>query len=257
MSANPEIERYIYDGAVKRGIDPAVALEVARREALNVFDPSKPDYGGDDRSSFGVYQLHYGGLSSRMPNPGLGDEFTRKTGLDARDPSTWRQQVDFALDHAKANGWDAWMGAKAAGITGKMGIGGGGNASVASAFNGSVAAASAPALAAVPPSPLYPDMQQSYDTVGGSSPVGRRVSGDRRVAASPAAPVDDVGPESIPLDFARATPEAPTQQAAEPAAPAAPGGLAELFKVADIGQASAVDPITRRPVLARSRRTYG
>lgn len=118
-----EMVDYIRQAAIARGIDPETALEVARREALNVFDPSKPDLGGDDRSSFGPFQLHYGGRSAKMPNAGLGDEFTAKTGLRADDPSTWKQQVDFSLDYAAKNGWDPWMGAKAAGITGKMGIG--------------------------------------------------------------------------------------------------------------------------------------
>lgn len=58
-----------------------------------------------------------------MPNPGLGDEFTKATGLHASDPSTWKQQIDFSLDWARKHGWSPWMGAKAEGITGMMGIG--------------------------------------------------------------------------------------------------------------------------------------
>jgi hypothetical protein len=123
MAANPQIVDYIRKAAIARGIDPEVALRVAEAEALNVFDPSKPDLGGDDRSSFGMYQLHYGGRSKKMPNPGLGDEFTAKTGLDASDPSTWKQQVDFSLDWAKKNGWGPWMGAKRIGIAPRQGLG--------------------------------------------------------------------------------------------------------------------------------------
>ena len=119
-----EMEAYIRQQAALRHIDPDVAVRVAQAEALNVFDPTKPDMGGDDHSSFGLYQLHYGGLSKAMPNPGLGDEFTRVTGLDARDPSTWRQQVNFSLDHASRNGWGAWMGAKNTGIGAFEGISG-------------------------------------------------------------------------------------------------------------------------------------
>lgn len=122
MPANPEIAAYIRDAAIKRGIDPAVALKVAGAEALNVFDPSQPDRGGDEGSSFGPFQLHYKGFSKSMPNPGLGDEFTAKTGLHARDPSTWRQQVDFALDTAKQDGWRQWMGAANTGIPRWAGI---------------------------------------------------------------------------------------------------------------------------------------
>lgn len=122
MPANPEVEAYIRKRAVDRGIDPDVAVAVSRSEALNVFDPSKPDLGGDDRSSFGPYQFHYGGRSSKMPNPGLGDEFTKVTGLRADDPSTWRQQVDFALDTATKDGWRQWMGAANTGIPRWAGI---------------------------------------------------------------------------------------------------------------------------------------
>jgi hypothetical protein len=124
MPANPQVAAYIRQAAIARGIDPEVALRVASSEALNVFDPSKPDLGGDERSSFGPFQLHYAGMSRNMPNPGLGDAFTKATGLHASDPSTWQKQVDFALDQATQGGWGPWMGAKASGITGKMGIGG-------------------------------------------------------------------------------------------------------------------------------------
>ncbi len=119
----PEISDYVRQAAIARGIDPEIALRVAGHEGLNVFDPSKPDGGGDEGSSFGPFQLHYAGMSKSMPNAGLGDEFTKATGLHARDPSTWKQQIDFSLDWARKNGWSPWMGAKAEGITGMMGIG--------------------------------------------------------------------------------------------------------------------------------------
>lgn len=125
MAANPEIAAYIRAKAIELGIDPEIALRVAGHEGLNVFDPSKPDLGGDDRSSFGPWQLHYAGRSKSMPNPGLGDEFTRQTGLKADDPSTWKQQTDFALAQAKAGGWGPWMGAAAEGIGDWQGIRGG------------------------------------------------------------------------------------------------------------------------------------
>ncbi|MBP2442840.1 hypothetical protein [Rhizobium leguminosarum] len=119
----PEVSDYIRQAATARGIDPNIALRVAGHEGMNVFDPSQPDNGGDEGSSFGPFQLHYAGMSKSMPNSGLGNEFTNATGLHARDPSTWKQQVDFSLDWARKHGWGPWMGAKAEGITGKMGIG--------------------------------------------------------------------------------------------------------------------------------------
>jgi len=134
MPADPSIVAYLRQRAAALGIDPSIAERVAAAEALNVFDPNRPDLGGDDRSSFGVYQLHYGGLSPKMPHAGLGDEFTKATGLDARDPRTWKQQIDFSLDFARKHGWGSWMGAKNTGIPNFAGIpGGSGAAPVAGA----------------------------------------------------------------------------------------------------------------------------
>ena len=102
--------------AKARGIDPAVALKVWGHEG-------HAGYIGDEKSSFGPFQLHYGGISKSMPQAGMGDDFTKATGLDARDHSTIRQQVDFALNHVRRHGWGAWMGAKAEGIRGFQGVG--------------------------------------------------------------------------------------------------------------------------------------
>ena len=57
-----------------------------------------------------------------MPHGGLGDEFTKKTGLDARNPSTWKQQIDFAMDQVRKGGWRPWMVSSAEGIFGKYGV---------------------------------------------------------------------------------------------------------------------------------------
>ncbi len=121
--SNKEVADYIRQKAISLGIDPNIALRVAGHEGLRGFDPTKPDRGGDGRSSFGPFQLHYGGINPAMPHAGLGDEFTKATGLDARNPNTWKQQVDFALKWARQHGWRPWMGAAAEGIYGKTGIG--------------------------------------------------------------------------------------------------------------------------------------
>lgn len=116
-AANDEVSRYIVDAARARGIDPGVALRVYASEG-------RSGYAGDQNSSFGPFQLHYGGVApggNRVP--GLGDEFTRTTGLDARDPGTWKQQVDFSLDQAAKGGWGPWHGAAKAGIGDRQGIG--------------------------------------------------------------------------------------------------------------------------------------
>jgi hypothetical protein len=100
------------------GIDPDTAVKVARSEGLNV-------YHGDGGSSFGPFQLHYGGVAGGgNAVGGLGDTFTKQTGLDARDPSTVPQQVDFALSQASKGGWGPWHGAQRVGLGNFAGIGG-------------------------------------------------------------------------------------------------------------------------------------
>lgn len=135
MAANPEVLAYLIAGAKQRGIDPATVMRAFGHEGLNVFDPSRPDLGGDEGSSFGPFQLHYKGMSKSMPNAGMGDDFTAATGLHARDPSTWKAQTDYVLNYLQNGGtWSPWMGAAAEGITGRMGLPGGqkpGEASVA------------------------------------------------------------------------------------------------------------------------------
>jgi len=114
--AGGEQADYIRQAAIARGIDPETAVRVAASEGLNA-------YTGDQGSSFGPYQLHYGGVAPGGNRVGgLGDEFTKATGLDARDPSTWRQQVDFALDQAKRGGWGPFHGAAKVGIGERQGI---------------------------------------------------------------------------------------------------------------------------------------
>lgn len=107
--ADPRVVDYIRESARKRGIDPNTALAVADGEGLRGFSPEKP-VKGDDGTSHGPFQLHYAGGRGRNRQPGLGDDFTRATGLDARDPKTWKEQVDFALDNATKRGWRAFYG---------------------------------------------------------------------------------------------------------------------------------------------------
>lgn len=113
MPYDPRIvAEYIRQAAAQRGINPDVALQVAKNEGLN-------SYTGDGGSSFGPYQLHYGGVV-RGGNAvgGLGDIFTKRTGLDARNPDTWQAQVNFSLDEAKRGGWGPWHGWKGAPMAG-------------------------------------------------------------------------------------------------------------------------------------------
>jgi hypothetical protein len=182
MPAHPAIEKFIRDYAASIGIDPDTAVAVSKSEALNVFDPSKPDRGGDKGSSFGPFQLHYGGIAKGMSNPGLGDAFTRQTGLDARDPSTWPQQVKFALDTAKQDGWRQWMGAKNSGIPRWAGIGGKGTGATVEAPQDVVAAS-------------YQGTQGPRgDTPSTAQPVGSKLTSNQYALPAPAGKPSYGGP---------------------------------------------------------------
>lgn len=115
-----EMVQYIRQVAVANGIDPDIAVRVAASEGLNA-DPrdgwqSNVMQNGRRERSYGPYQLYVGG--------GLGNEFIDETGLDPSDPSTWREQVDFALGEARTTGWSPWYGAARVGISDSEGLGG-------------------------------------------------------------------------------------------------------------------------------------
>lgn len=117
-------EQYIRDAARARGIDPDIAVRVAKSEGLarGVYQ-SNLGKGGTREPSYGPFQLLVGGEGTNYP-AGMGNDFISQTGLDPRDPSTVPAQVDFALDNAAKNGWSAWYGAAKAGVGKRDGIGG-------------------------------------------------------------------------------------------------------------------------------------
>lgn len=111
------IEAYIRQSAIQRGINPDVAVAVAKSEG-GLKDPTRQsDYvkNGVREQSYGPFQLYMGG--------GLGNK-ALAAGIDPRDPNQWQAGVDFALDAAKSGGWSPWYGAKKIGVTGFEGIGG-------------------------------------------------------------------------------------------------------------------------------------
>lgn len=113
---------YIIKGAQNRGIDPQIALRVAEHEGLQKGTwQSNYKRGGYREPSYGPYQLLKGGPGTGFTT-GLGNEFQKQTGLDPSDPKNATQGIDFALDYAKKNGWSAWYGAKAAGVSRWQGI---------------------------------------------------------------------------------------------------------------------------------------
>ncbi len=116
-ASKPEVAAYIRHAFAAQGIDPETALRVSQSEGFNT-------YTGDYGTSFGPFQLHYGGSGIRgMNSGGLGDRFTRETGKNARDPTTWKAQIDYAAKVARQEGWGAWHGARHVGIGNRQGIG--------------------------------------------------------------------------------------------------------------------------------------
>lgn len=112
FTSQAEKEAFIRAEAIKRGIDPNTAVAVAKSEGFYGYKSSIPG-----ETSYGAYQLHYGG-DRWGPGKGLGDTFTKRTGLDARDPATEKEQIKFALDQAKQGGWGPWHGWKGAAFAG-------------------------------------------------------------------------------------------------------------------------------------------
>jgi len=122
-----EIEDYIRATAAAKGINPDVAVRVWKSEGAGG-NPAEgwqsyASKNGMREPSYGPYQMLVGGEGTGY-GTGMGNQFMSKTGLDPRDPNTWREQVGFALDKAGTGGWTPWYGAKAAGISQWQGING-------------------------------------------------------------------------------------------------------------------------------------
>jgi hypothetical protein len=117
-----EREAFIRAYAASKGIDPDTAVRVARGEGLaeGVYQSNVQQPYGRERS-YGDFQLH---VAPKGHTPGMGNAFVNKTHMDPSDPANWQAVDRFGLDQAAAGGWSPWMGAKAQGITGFMGIGG-------------------------------------------------------------------------------------------------------------------------------------
>jgi hypothetical protein len=113
MAASP-IEQYIRAAAHQRGIDPEIAVRVARSEGglSDPFRQSDVVKNGVREQSYGPFQLYMGG--------GLGNE-ALKAGIDPQ--KDWQGGIDFALDKAKQGGWGPWYGAAKVGIGPRDGIG--------------------------------------------------------------------------------------------------------------------------------------
>lgn len=113
-----EKEQFIRSEAAKRGINPNVAMQVAKSEGFNGFVSSIPG-----EQSYGAFQLH---ITPGGRGRAVGDQFRAKTGLDPADRANERATISFALDDAKRNGWTAYHGAANTGIPQWAGIDRGG-----------------------------------------------------------------------------------------------------------------------------------
>lgn len=118
------LEDYIRRAAAARGIDPEIAVRVAKAEGgLN--DPTRQSLvmkNGRQEPSYGPFQLLVGGGETGFPE-GLGNR-ALAAGIDPRNPNDAYRGIDFALDTAAKTGWGQWYGAKAAGLGNFAGIGG-------------------------------------------------------------------------------------------------------------------------------------
>lgn len=119
-NVHPEVAAYIREAALKRGINPNVALGVADGEGLGGSTPTHLTPGDFDANknptSFGPFQMHRGGAGS------VGTEYEKASGHKVDDPTYWKEQIDFSLDWAKKHGWSAWYGRAMHGIGEREGL---------------------------------------------------------------------------------------------------------------------------------------
>ena len=110
--------------AKKWGVDDNLFVKTLEMEGgLNDWIQSKVKKNGVREPSYGPGQFLIGGGNTGFPE-GLGNRFIKDTGLDPRDPSNAGPYFDYMAKEVSQRGWGQWYGAKAAGITGMMGVGG-------------------------------------------------------------------------------------------------------------------------------------
>lgn len=144
-----EVEAYVRDAATARGIPDWLAAAIADAESgLRADNPGdyyvdwlhypagtpiiarRPNGAivpkgtpGAVATSFGPFQLRAGqAVTGDANEAGLGDAAIA-AGINVLDPTTWRQQIDFALNHAASLGtfagvWSTAVGELAARFTG-------------------------------------------------------------------------------------------------------------------------------------------
>jgi hypothetical protein len=111
-----EREAFYRQKAQEYGIDPGIAIKVAKSEGMQpgVFQ-SNVYKNGRRENSWGDWQLYKDG--------GLGNKFMDQTGLDPADPKNWKEAGDFALKTAaQKKSWGDWYGAGRVGIAKNQGF---------------------------------------------------------------------------------------------------------------------------------------
>lgn len=104
------IASYIYNRAREIGVNPNLALGIARYEGLNPNTIGSPTFGNPDARgySFGPFQLYSGSSDPTKIAPGgMAYEFQQRFG-EAPSASNWQKQVDFALDTMRRRGTSPW-----------------------------------------------------------------------------------------------------------------------------------------------------
>ena len=143
----------------KGGYNPAAAIQQAFGDRAayaatiaNRESGQGANWVGDDGSSFGDFQLHYGGISQKYPHPGLGDAFTAATGMDARnnDPATRTAVANFVANYTAKHGWGDWSTAHDAPPSAGGSGGGAAPSSGGASISGGVGADGLPSPMAVP-----------------------------------------------------------------------------------------------------------
>lgn len=113
FTSQQDKEAFIRASAVKAGINPDVAMAVARSEGFSSFS-------GDGGTSGGAFQLH---VTPGGRGKAVGDQFKSMTGLDPLDPSNEHESIMFAMEWAKRHGWHDFHGAARVGVGEHQGIG--------------------------------------------------------------------------------------------------------------------------------------
>jgi hypothetical protein len=111
LTPNTDIANFVAEQAKAAGIDPYFALQVAMTEGgLSEWAKAGDFNTNGVPSSFGPFQMHYGNLGEPHHAMGLGDAFTKATGLDARNVEDAPEAIAYALKVAKQGGWGPWHG---------------------------------------------------------------------------------------------------------------------------------------------------